>query len=322
MKSLKLATTVAKHKQAITRTAHIVARKVAKRSPEILMAAGTVSIAAGFVLGCKATLRADEILAELDQSRENIEAVKEAAEKNESIDYPQSAYTRDKALMYLKAARGYAVLYAPSVALVGLGITCFFVAHNIMTKRNLALAAAYEAVSTAFTDYRNRVISDQGKEADERYMYGFEKLTGNEEKGHDPERPEALVRKIEDGQPIRASIYARFFDETCRDFVRDSEANLLTLHARQSMANFMLKDRGYLFLNDVYELLGLPKSTAGQSVGWIDRKDAYIDFGIYEVCRKGPGGADKAMNFVNGYEYAVLLDFNVDGPIDHLIDKM
>ena len=51
---------------------------------------------------------------------------------------------------------------------------------------------------------------------------------------------------------------------------------------------------GYLFLNDVYDLLGIPKSKAGQVVGWIYDKnnntdgDNYVSFGLVEAYMKNP----------------------------------
>ena len=69
-----------------------------------------------------------------------------------------------------------------------------------------------------------------------------------------------------------------------------------------------------MFLNDVYDQLGIPRSRAGQVVGWIYDElnpniDNYIDFGIYDLYKEG------SRDFVNGYERTILLDFNVDGPI-------
>ena len=71
-------------------------------------------------------------------------------------------------------------------------------------------------------------------------------------------------------------------------------------------------------MNDVYAMLGIPKTRAGQVVGWIyDEKepigDNYVDFGIYDTNK--PSNRD----FVNGYERTILLDFNVDGNILDLI---
>ena len=90
------------------------------------------------------------------------------------------------------------------------------------------------------------------------------------------------------------------------------------LNAQQNYANDLLKSKGYLFLNDVYDMLGIPKTKAGQVVGWVydpenpNSGDNYVDFGIYDAYN------EKARDFVNGYERTILLDFNVDG---YILDK-
>ena len=114
-------------------------------------------------------------------------------------------------------------------------------------------------------------------------------------------------------------MYARIFDETNEKWNKDADTNRWFLNRVQSFFNDRLRTNGYVFLNDVYEELGFPKTKAGQVVGWIydpDNKyiDSYIDFGIYDVDRQ------KAKDFVNGYERSIILDFNVDGNIWELWD--
>ena len=86
------------------------------------------------------------------------------------------------------------------------------------------------------------------------------------------------------------------------------------LKQQQNYANEMLKSKGHLFLNEVYDMLGIPRTKAGQVVGWVyDEKnpigDNFVDFGLYDINREA------VRNFVNGYERTILLDFNVDGNI-------
>lgn len=136
------------------------------------------------------------------------------------------------------------------------------------------------------------------------------------------ENDQMEVVKIEKVEPKENPIskylspYARFFDSTSPYWVKDSELNLAFLRHKQLHANNVLKAQGYLFLNDVYEMLGLPKTKAGQVVGWVYDEnnpigDNFIDFGIY---------TEGNMDFVNGKpEKCPLLDFNVDG---NILDKM
>lgn len=108
------------------------------------------------------------------------------------------------------------------------------------------------------------------------------------------------------------SEYARFFDDECSGWTNDPKINMIFIKQAQEYANVRLQNEGYLFLNDVYVMLGLPRTAVGQLVGWIyDEKnpigDNHVDFGIYKF--------DKNKEFINGYAPDVLLDFNVDGCI-------
>lgn len=105
--------------------------------------------------------------------------------------------------------------------------------------------------------------------------------------------------------------YARWFDETCMAWTNDSESNKFFILMQQSYANELLKAKGHLFLNEVYDMFGIPRTRAGQVVGWIydvqnPIGDNFVNFGLYEQYNA---------KFINGYEKSVLLDFNVDGEI-------
>lgn len=118
-------------------------------------------------------------------------------------------------------------------------------------------------------------------------------------------------KKVEKPDRYYVSDYARWFDEECAGHCNDSEYNKYFLMHQQNYATEKLRHRGYLFLNEVYDMLGIPRTKAGQVVGWVyDERnpigDNFVDFGIYE---------DRNAAFINGYSDKVLLDFNVDGNI-------
>ena len=107
------------------------------------------------------------------------------------------------------------------------------------------------------------------------------------------------------------SDYARVFDEGCPGWTTSAEWNLTYLKNKQEYCNRVLKIKKHLFLNDVYDMLDLPKTKIGQVVGWIYNEnntlgDNYVDFGLYNECN---------YDFVNGYKNTAILDFNVDGNI-------
>ena len=297
---------------SVTRGIHKIGFKVKKHSPEILVVAGVIGVGATVVMACKATLKLDEVLAE---PREDLDKVhKYIEEKGFSEKYTEEDSKKDIAQCYVRGGVEVVKLYAPSVALGVVSITAILASHHILRKRNIALGAAYAAIDKGFKEYRGRVIERFGKEIDHELRYNikakeFDEVTTTEDGSEVVTKETVKVAGIDD-----TSEYARFYDDGCLGWTKDPEFNLKFLRLQQSKANDMLKARGFVFLNDVYEMLGIPKSKAGYVVGWIYNEkhpigDNYIDFGIYDINR------EKNRDFVNGYERTILLDFNVDGNI-------
>lgn len=67
------------------------------------------------------------------------------------------------------------------------------------------------------------------------------------------------------------------FDTTNRNWSRTYGNNRMFLQAQQHYANVLLADRGFLTLNEVYDMLDLPKTESGALTGWVG--DIAIDFG-------------------------------------------
>ena len=286
---------------------------VKKHSPEILIVAGIAGVVTSAVMACKATMKVNEVLAE---TKENINKVHDvmADQGISEKEYSKEDSARDLAIIYGKAGVKLVKLYGPAVALGGLSLTAIVCSNNILRKRNVALAAAYTAIDTSYKQYRSRVIEKFGENVDREMKYGI-KAVQIEEKTVDENGKKKTVKKtVEVVNPYDYSDYARFFDVGNPNWEKDSEYNLMFLKRQQAYANDKLKANGYLYLNEVYDMLGIPKSKAGQVVGWIydpenGTGDNYVDFGIYNVNREA------ARDFVNGYERTILLDFNVDGNI-------
>ena len=297
-------------KNSITRTFHKVGLKFKKHSPEILMTAGIVGTVASAVMACKATTKLNTIL---EESKENIDKIHNYVEtEGFSEKYTEEDSKKDLTIVYTQTGVKLAKLYAPAVILGAVSIGAIVNGHNILRKRNLALAAAYKAVDKGFKDYRGRVIERFGKELDHELKYNI-KAKDVKETVTNEDGTESTVNKTVNATTDRdISEYAKFYDDGCTGWCKDPEHNLMFLRRQQDYANERLQSKGYLFLNDVYDMLGIPKTQAGQVVGWIyNEKNPtganYVDFGIYDIYN------EKARDFVNGYERSILLDFNVDG---------
>jgi hypothetical protein len=286
--------------------------QVQKHSPEILMGVGVVGVVTSTVMACKATMKLNDILEESKETRDKIKEV-ENNPKYEDKYSPEDA-KKDLTINYVQTGMKVAKLYAPAVLLGGASLGCLLASNDILRKRNAALSAAYMTVDKSFKEYRNRVTERFGEEVEKEIRYGI-KAEQLETTVVDEDGNETTVTDIvKTMDPNLYSDYARFFDAASPYWQNDPEYNLMFLKAQQQYANDLLRAKGRLFLNDVYDMLGIEKTKAGQVVGWVyDREnpngDNFVDFGIYDMSK------ERVRAFVNGYETNILLDFNVDGNI-------
>lgn len=289
------------------------ALKAAKHSPEILLVAGVVGGVCATVMACKATLRADEVLDEHAEKMEKVKGAIKIAETEEYVDYDVTNAKKDTFIIYTQTFVNFIKLYGPSLAVGAVSLACVLSSWGIMRKRYLGAVAAFKGVSEAFKRYRNAVIKDQGIEADRLYFNGGHRIKVHDEDGREVDAVGVISDPENPGRP-EYSQYAKFFDASSREWEDDPEYNLTFLKAQQRAMNDILKTRGHLFLNEVYDALDIPRTGDGALVGWVKGNgDDYVDFGIQD------GNSEACRRFVNGYEPYVLLDFNVDGPIYELI---
>ena len=286
--------------------------QVQKHSPEILMGVGVVGVVTSTVMACRATMKLNDILEESKETRDKIKEV-ENNPKYEDKYSPEDA-KKDLTINYVQTGMKIAKLYAPAVVLGGASLGCLLASNDILRKRNAALSAAYMTVDKSFKEYRNRVTERFGEEVEKEIRYGIKaeqlETTVVDEDGNET----TVTDTVKTMDPNLYSDYARFFDAASPCWQNDPEYNLMFLKAQQQYANDLLRAKGRLFLNDVYDMLGIEKTKAGQVVGWVyDREnpngDNFVDFGIYDMSK------ERVRAFVNGYETNILLDFNVDGNI-------
>jgi hypothetical protein len=268
-----------------------------KNSPHIFFAAGVAGTIVSTVLACRATLKLSETL---DEIQAEVSTVKEMHGNVESGTYSEQDWYKDSFYVYGKASLKLVKLYTPSIVIGVVSIGALTGSHVQLARRNTALMAAYAALERAYADYRERVRKEIGVDQELDLYHGAEmKMVVNKD-GEDE------MRKILD--PSKHSIYARFFDEGSRHWVKDAEINRLYVQCQQNFANSLLQARGHLFLNEVYDMLGIDRSSAGQVVGWVLNGDGdnYVSFGMFDAYNS---------RFVNGNERSILLDFNVDGVV-------
>jgi Family of unknown function (DUF6353) len=283
--------------ESVTRNAGRQLLVLKKQSPHILFVAGIGGIITSTVLACRSTLKLNQTLDDIQVDINNVKELKHSAD--ESGNYPIDEWRRDTVYIYGKGLFKLVQLYGVPVLIGVISIGALTKSHTTLARRNTALMAAYAAVQQAYDSYRSRVREEIGEEREQELYHAVTRLhqKDNEEKGY-----------LQVADPNKWSPYARFFDETSREWRKEPETNRLFVQCQQNYLNSLLQARGHVFLNEAYDALDIPRSKAGQVVGWVigENGDNYIDFGIFEAFNA---------NFVNGWERSILLDFNVDGVI-------
>ena len=307
---------------SMSRKVHKFGFNVKKHSPEILAVTGTIGVVASAVMACKATTKLNDIL---EDSKEDIDLIHEKSEDIdfcEKHDYTEEDTKKDLLIVYAQTGIKMVKLYGPSIALGTLSLGCLLQSSNILRKRNVALAAAYATVDKGFKQYRGRVVERFGDAVDRELRYNI-KAKEVEEIVVDENGNETVVKKtINVVNQEDISEFGREFSQYTVNrkgktilnpyWQPDNDYNLVFLKKQEQYANQILRSKGYLILNDVYDMLGLPPTKEGHIIGWIYCEDEanpmgdnYVDFGLN----------NNDVLFSDDDESSLVLYFNVDGSI-------
>ena len=301
--------------EALSAGLHKLAFGLRKVGPEIGTVAGMAGIAVSAIYLYKAVNESKDILAKVKEEVKKLE--------DEGAD--------EKDIKAVKIAGGVAV--AKKVAIpVGLAVASSATVlgiHHEMRKENRRLSEVITQTSLAYNALKNEIREQLGDEQADELIYGVRKPDKKEIKEIEENSPrkdeitdeERKSYRISDGEEITPSPYAVFFDETCNNYTDDPEYNKNTLILLQAQLNERLKRIGYVYLNEVYEKLGVEKTEAGHVMGWRyaphdpnHEGDNQIDFNMWDIRSRAN------RRFINGYEPVVLLDFNIDPePIMHQV---
>lgn len=280
---------------------HNVARVVVKHAPTILTGAGTVGLVGTAVLASRATLTYKELIAdEVMVITDGPNLMK----RNEH--YPEEEFRKDRIVCYSRIVTKTVKHYAPTIALGVASIAAFWWSHSIQSKRIAGLAAAYAALDTSYRKYKKSVASVIGEESMKKVE---EKILDDVVFTDEPFEYDKMAESV----IPEYSPYARIIDETSSVWDPSDDITELNIHAQLQYMNDLLRTRGYLFLSDVYDSLGIPRTPASQVVGWLWKKgdgDHYVSFGDIEGHRIRFWDDSRRREVAN-----YLLDFNVDGEI-------
>ena len=302
-------------KVKLVRTTHKALFQLAKKSPEICVIFGGAAVVAGFVLIAKAAPRAAETTKGFHIVLDELK--REAEEKELNKKEVQKMVRKETGLYILEMAK----IVGPAVSVEVLGLGSIGVGFGILKKRSLQYLAAYNAVSAGFKKYRERVIAEQGEDADLYFLTGAKKSKIVET----IENPDGTVSQVEREDLVleegtdttEGVVYGRFFDEVNNpgnNWTKDPLINASFLNSMEILANTLLETRGFLYLNEVYQMIGYEPTWYGGIVGWLRNGTlngipvaGKVDFRVREIHETRPR------------ERSYFLDFNCDGVItDHL----
>lgn len=273
-------------------------RALSNASPEIWMGAGLVAIGVGVVLACKATLKCDELMENIE---EDFARINDSREEFDEEKYTPADHARDLTVTYIKSGWKLVRLYAPSALFLGLGVACIVNSRNILRMRYGALATAYATLDQAYHDYRENVRLTYGEEADKTLATGVTRTT--DEDGSDTM---VIDPRLKFSDP-----YSATWDALNPNWTNDPSDAYFFLKRTQELMTERLHTRGVLFWNEVLDALGLDRTEIGQFAGWaIGNGDEFVDIGL----------PSRQMFFnwytdCNGMCAPVLLSFNCDGKV-------
>lgn len=249
-----------------------------------------------------------------NDSLESIHDVQDGkAAIKEGTEYTEEDAKKYLTTVYVQTGMKLVKLYAPAVILGTLSLGCMVGSNHILQKRNAALTAAYVTLDKAFNEYKGRVSERFGERVQHEIEHGV-KAVEVESKVVNEDGTEEVVKSYIDRTDGVHSPYDLLFDEMVDTWEPDAQINKNFLSMVQTHASNQLRTRGYLFLNEVYRMIGKYNNgqqiynPQGQIVGWLyDPNDESLS-----NCVKF--GLDKMQG-----DRSVVLHFNVDGPI---IDKI
>lgn len=292
-------------KEKLMAKAAVIAAKISQKSPELCIAGAVAFGITGTVLACRATLKVSDVLVKYEDKMldiKNGEELQAAGKLSPENQYPPEMARRDKLLTVLHFGVDLGRLYFPAILCGGISIGFIFGSYKIMMQRNVTLLLAYESLQKVYDNYRQRVRDEVGEEKELDIYKGVRNTTFTDENGKKKKAHELVGA---------ASMYTRIFDESNRFWRSDNEINKFFLVCQQSHANDLLRIRGFIFLNEVLEMIGMPPCPMGQDVGWLanGNGDGFVSFGMWDATKEAK------REFINGYEKSIWLDFNCDGYI-------
>lgn len=267
--------------------------KVAKRKPEIMLGLGLTSIVTGAVYIGTSSVKAVHILDERKELLAKIEEAKALCDKDgENVEYSDKDAKADLVTVNVQTGVKLCKLYLPAAGLILGGVGLILGSHREMSNRYKSLLAAYNTVDKSYKLLKEKMRSTELQQTEDGEL-----------------EPAAELEE-------EAFAYARVFDANNPNWRADSDYNYLYIQNAERYFNDLLRSRGHVFLNEVYDALGFPHTKEGAIVGWV--YDTGVDHTTHNNITLNMYDEEWFMGCESAYN-SIFIDFNVDGVIYDLI---
>ncbi len=295
--------------------------KTVKHSPDILVIGGVVTMIVGSGLAIKSSLDVKDVLTDAETELEDIRADEELLANSNNPD-DSKALIKDKAGVYIHYGTQLARMYLPAALCIFGGATAVCKGHFILKDRNAALVASYATLDAAYSAYRNKIAENLGSDKAAVIEHGLvtEKVKGEDGKKH-------AVTHVDSKQSL--SMYAYPFKKIYEQvdskgkvieynnprYVEDDLYNLASIKAAETYANLHLETHGRVYLNEVFEHLGItPKTTddilASRVMGWVDDGTIH-QITFFSYVEEGVDPYEQPEYILRDEDGNFVLDFNV-----------
>lgn len=238
---------------------------LSKHSPKILTGVGIIGMIGTTVMAVQATPKAMQLLEEAKKEKPN--------EKLTPVDVVKTTWK----------------CYLPAIITGGTSIICLIKANSISTRRNAALATAFNLSRTALNEYKDKVVETLGEKKHQALM---DEIAEDKIKKNDVSNNEIII--TEKGNTL---CYDGLFG---RYFLSDYDA---IARAVNRLNRALLTDM-YVSLNEFYGELGLEAVDIGDELGW------NVDDGQIEIYRSSKLAPDGRPCLVMNYSVAPKYDFS------------
>jgi hypothetical protein len=208
-------------------------KRITENSPTILASTAVAGVVGTAVLAAKGGMKAAPVLEERYQETR----LSEFNKREQFIDSVKTVWK----------------FYIPAAISGGATIAAIVSGNHISARRNAALLSLYTISETAFQQYKDKVVETIGdrKEQKVRDEIAQEQVAAN------PASNGQVFITGKGVNPCYESWTGRYF-----------ESDMESLRRAENSLNKLILDNMYASLNDFFELIGLPRTSYGEEVGW------------------------------------------------------